>query len=200
MLSNYRERQFEWMHLHSYFPIATFSANTVIYSILLLFVLHLPFCIEFILKFFFNGKLSFTSSTTSCHGKVCLSVCLFHQRCLPLFWKEETHLLQYVLLKLCWAELDRAEPCRAVSPQTQARVPVKDQCQPVQEPCRTSTDQNQNQNLEPCRALRPTETQPGVTLAGPPETCGRATYHGTSLVATIPRAWGVFGPFCHFAL
>ena len=31
-------------------------------------------------------------------------------------------------------------------------------------------------------------------------TTGRATYQGTSLVVTIPCAWRVFGPFCHFAL
>lgn len=31
-------------------------------------------------------------------------------------------------------------------------------------------------------------------------TAGRATYQRTSLVVTIPCAWWVFGPFCHFAL
>lgn len=49
---------------------------------------------------------------------------------------------------------------------------------------------------EPCRA---SGTQsPGCSQDS--GTAGRATYQGTSLVVTIPCAWLVFGPFCHFAL
>lgn len=36
--------------------------------------------------------------------------------------------------------------------------------------------------------------------AGTLAPAGGATYQGTSLVVTIPCAWRVFGPFCHFAL
>lgn len=96
------------------------------------FVLHLPFSIDVSIDV-----------STSCHGKECLCVCLLHQLCLPLFWDEPS---PTAVSYWRWAEIDHAEPCRAVSPQPQARVPVRDEYQPVQDPCRTSTDQYQNQN------------------------------------------------------
>jgi hypothetical protein len=163
------------MHLQSYLSMAT--VNDLLYYTYL-------FLLTFLLTFLPVAMVK----------NVCVCVCSTNS--VSLYSGRSLH------LQLCLTEgelslimLNHAEQCRHNhKPECQSETSTN-QYRIHAEPVLTST-----RTLEPCRALGPSETQQGVTLAGPPETCGRATYHGTSLVATIPRAWGVFGPFCHFAL